>query len=234
MRPVFLTLALVLAPLPALAHKVIAAVYADGALIEGEVGFSNGDMAADATVAVSDPEGNPLGETATDADGMFTFRPSVAVAHVFHADLGAGHVAEVTMSAEDVAAILDSPAARAAAEAAAGTGADTGADTGGIIGAGQAEAASDGGNPSTFPLDAASGTAAVGSSAVPLTAALGLSDADKAAVAKIVRDEMRPLRREIAAYREKNDLQSILGGIGYIVGIFGLGFYVAARRRMKG
>ncbi|MBK5924117.1 cobalt ABC transporter permease [Rhodovulum sulfidophilum] len=225
-RPVFLTLALVLAPLPALAHKVIAAVYADGALIEGEVGFSNGDMAANATVAVSDPEGNPLGETATDADGMFTFRPSVAVAHVFHADLGAGHVAEVTMSAEDVAAILDSPAARAAAEAAAGTG--------GIPGAGQAEAASDGGNPSTFPLDAASGTAAVGSSAVPLTAAPGLSDADKAAVAKIVRDEMRPLRREIAAYREKNDLQSILGGIGYIVGIFGLGFYVAARRRMKG
>ncbi|MBL3565341.1 cobalt ABC transporter permease [Rhodovulum sulfidophilum] len=225
-RPVFLTLALVLAPLPALAHKVIAAVYADGALIEGEVGFSNGDMAADATVAVSDPEGNPLGETATDADGMFTFRPSVAVAHVFHADLGAGHVAEVTMSAEDVAAILDSPAARAAAEAAA--------ETGGIPGAGQAEAASDGGNPSTFPLDAASGTAAVGSSAVPLTAAPGLSDADKAAVAKIVRDEMRPLRREIAAYREKNDLQSILGGIGYILGIFGLGFYVAARRRMKG
>ncbi|BAQ69740.1 hypothetical protein NHU_02592 [Rhodovulum sulfidophilum] len=229
-RPVFLTLALVLAPLPALAHKVIAAVYADGALIEGEVGFSNGDMAANATVAVSDPEGNPLGETATDADGMFTFRPSVAVAHVFHADLGAGHVAEVTMSAQDVAAILDSPAARAAAEAAA----DTGADTGGIPGAGQAEAASDGGNPSTFPLDAASGTAAVGSSAVPLAAAPGLSDADKAAVAKIVRDEMRPLRREIAAYREKNDLQSILGGIGYIVGIFGLGFYVAARRRMKG
>ncbi|MCE8417179.1 cobalt ABC transporter permease [Rhodovulum sulfidophilum] len=225
-RPVFLTLALVLAPLPALAHKVIAAVYADGALIEGEVGFSNGDMAADATVAVSDPEGNPLGETATDADGMFTFRPSVAVAHVFHADLGAGHVAEVTMSAEDVAAILDSPAARAAAEAAVGTG--------GIPGAGQAEAASDGGNPSTFPLDAASGTAAVGSSAVPLAAAPGLSDADKAAVAKIVRDEMRPLRREIAAYREKNDLQSILGGIGYILGIFGLGFYVAARRRMKG
>ncbi|MCE8439883.1 cobalt ABC transporter permease [Rhodovulum sulfidophilum] len=225
-RPVFLTLALVLAPLPALAHKVIAAVYADGALIEGEVGFSNGDMAADATVAVSDPEGNPLGETATDADGMFTFRPSVAVAHVFHADLGAGHVAEVTMNAEDVAAILDSPAARAAAEAAA--------DTGGITGTGQAEAASDGGNPSTFPLDAASGTAAVGASAVPLAAAPGLSDADKAAVAKIVRDEMRPLRREIAAYREKNDLQSILGGIGYIVGIFGLGFYVAARRRMKG
>ncbi|NDK34309.1 carboxypeptidase-like regulatory domain-containing protein [Rhodovulum sulfidophilum] len=225
-RPVFLTLALVLAPLPALAHKVIAAVYADGALIEGEVGFSNGDMAANATVAVSDPEGNLLGETATDADGMFTFRPSVAVAHVFHADLGAGHVAEVTMSAQDVAAILDSPAARAAAEAAA--------ETGGIPGAGQAEAASDGGNPSTFPLDAASGTAAVGSSAVPLTAAPGLSDADKAAVAKIVRDEMRPLRREIAAYREKNDLQSILGGIGYIVGIFGLGFYVAARRRMKG
>ncbi|NIY97843.1 cobalt ABC transporter permease, partial [Salipiger sp. HF18] len=49
-----------------------------------------------------------------------------------------------------------------------------------------------------------------------------------------VRDEVRPLRREIAAYREHNDLQSILGGIGYIVGLFGLGFYLAARRKLAG
>ena len=40
------------------------------------------------------------------------------------------------------------------------------------------------------------------------------------------------LEAEIAAYREHNDFQTILGGIGYIVGLFGLGFYLAARRRL--
>jgi nickel transport protein len=45
-----------------------------------------------------------------------------------------------------------------------------------------------------------------------------------------VRDELRPLRREITAYKEKNDLQSILGGIGYIFGFFGIAYYIAARR----
>ncbi|WP_414897505.1 cobalt ABC transporter permease [Rhodovulum sp. YEN HP10] len=225
-RPIFLTLALVLAPMPALAHKVIAAAYPSGALIEGEVGFSNGDMAVDAPVGVFDPEGNRLGEAMTGADGLFTFRPTRAVAHVFRADLGAGHVAEFTMSAEEVAAILDSPAARAAAEAAAETAPEAGA--------GDAAPVSDGRNPSTFPLEAVPAQAPAGPSAAALIAAPGLSEADKAEIAKMLRDELRPLRREIAAYREKNDLQTILGGIGYIAGIFGLCFYVAARRRMKG
>jgi len=48
--------------------------------------------------------------------------------------------------------------------------------------------------------------------------------------ATIVRDELRPLRRELTAYKEKNDLQSILGGIGYIFGAFGIIYYIAARR----
>ncbi|WP_135079649.1 cobalt ABC transporter permease [Terasakiella sp. SH-1] len=50
-------------------------------------------------------------------------------------------------------------------------------------------------------------------------------------IAKAVRDEIQPLRKEIAAYKEKNDLQTILGGIGYILGLTGIGFYMAARRQ---
>jgi nickel transport protein len=48
-----------------------------------------------------------------------------------------------------------------------------------------------------------------------------------------VRLETKPLRKEIAAYKEKNDLQTILGGIGYIIGLFGIGFYIAARRERQ-
>ncbi|GGF81374.1 nickel transport protein [Mameliella alba] len=183
-----LLLCLLALPVPALAHKVIAAVFPSGSAIEGEIGFSNGDMATDQPVEVYGPDGTLLGETVTDADGFFIYTPTEPVAHTFRSDLGAGHLANVTMPAEEVARILGVAAPEPAAPA-----------------------------PTTAP-------AAPG---------LALSDADRAEIARIVRDEMRPLRREIAAYREKNDLQTILGGMGYILGLFGLGFYIAARRQLK-
>ncbi|WP_132693790.1 cobalt ABC transporter permease [Rhodovulum steppense] len=185
MRAALLILLFVAHPLPALAHKVVFSVYPAGDAIEGELGFSNGDMAAHQVIELFDTAGNRLGETTTDADGFFTYAPTRPVAHVLRADLGAGHVAQAELSAEEVAAIL-----------------------------GQGEAVPD--------------------PAAARTAPAGLSEADKAAIAAMMRDEMRPLRREIAALREHHQLQSILGGIGYIAGLFGLGFYLAARRRLAG
>ncbi|TCO74099.1 cobalt ABC transporter permease [Rhodovulum euryhalinum] len=178
-RALVLVLCLALAPLPASAHKVVASVFASGEVIEGEIGFSSGAMAANQPIEVLDGSGNRLGAAMTDADGVFTYRPTVPVRHVFRADLGAGHVAEIEMAADEVAAIL----------------------------------------------------AAAGPGGMPLA---GPSDTDTAALAAMLRDELRPLRREIAAYKEHHDLQTILGGIGYIAGIFGVGFYVAARRRLAG
>lgn len=180
-----LMLSLILAPMPALAHKVIAAVFAAGGQIEGEIGFSNGDMAKAAPIAVTDPAGRRLGETVTDDAGAFTFTPAEPVEHVFHADLGAGHVASVSMTAADVGKIL-----------------------------GRA------------PVAPAAPTAAAPVASAPAPAA------DPEQLASLLRDELRPLRHEIAAYKEKNDLQTILGGMGYIAGLFGLGFYLAARRRL--
>lgn len=181
---------LCMAPLPALAHKVIASVFPSGDAIEGEIGFSSGDMAVDQTITVIGPDGAVLGETMTDSDGFFLFTPTDPVAHTFRADLGAGHVAEVTMPAQEVAAILGKVVAPA--------------------------------SPAETPAPAVAGAVTVAA----------LTDDERAAIARAVRDEIRPLRREIAAYREHNDFQSILGGIGYIVGLFGLGFYIAARRKM--
>ena len=191
MKPLILATLLCLAPLPALAHKVIASVFPSGEAIEGEIGFSSGDMAAHQEVIVIGPDGAELGRTVTDEDGFFVFTPVQPVAHVFRADLGAGHVAEAVMPAGEVAAIL-------------GVG---------------------------VPEEAVSVSAAAATQGAPLAA---LSGEERQAIAETVRNELRPLRREIAAYREHNDLQTILGGIGYIAGLFGLGFYLAARRRPAG
>lgn len=192
-RAMLLILTLAALPMPAMAHKVIFAVFKSGETIEGELGFSNGDMAPDARIEVFSDTGEVLGEAVTDADGFFLFTPTQPVRHVFKANLGAGHIAETDMSAEDVADILGVAAIASKTSAA----------------------------PS--PVTANTGTVVA-----------SLSPEERLAIAEAVRDEIRPLRREIAAYREKNDLQTVLGGIGYIMGLFGLYFYIAARRRMQG
>lgn len=181
---------------PAWAHKVIAAVYTSGDVIEGEIGFSNGDMAADTLVEVLDGDGNKIGETKTDADGFFVFQPTQAVTHVFRANLGAGHIAEVRLALDEMSNIA---------------GVELPRETGDGSGIGAQAAA---------PASMATGSA-------PLT------DAQRELIADVVRQEVKSLRREIAEYKDKHDLQTILGGIGYILGLFGVGFYFAARNRLN-
>jgi len=55
----------------------------------------------------------------------------------------------------------------------------------------------------------------------------------QAMIAQTLQHEIRPLRKELAAYKEENDLQTVLGGIGYIAGIFGLSFFIAGYRRLR-
>ncbi|MEY8881325.1 cobalt ABC transporter permease [Donghicola sp. XS_ASV15] len=194
-RYLALIIALIALPFPAAAHKVIFAIFKSGDSIEGELGFSNGDMSAGTTIQVLDAQGVQIGEAVTDRDGFFIFTPTEPIPHVFKADMGAGHVAEATMPANEIAEILGVAAIE-----------------------------------ETLSQQAPAGTA---ETAAQVTVA-SLSNEERLAIAEAVRDEMRPLRRELAAYREKNDLQTVLGGIGYIFGLFGLYFYIAARRRMAG
>lgn len=193
--------AVVVAATPAAAHKVVASTYVAGDAIEGEIGFSDGAMAVDTPVMVTAPDGRVLGETRTDGDGFFTFTPTEAVDHVFRADLGAGHVAEVVM-----------PAAELPKAVAAGGGAS---------------------GPATTAVAAVAAATAVAGRPAAESAPAGLTPDLRDAIAVAVRDEVRPLRREIAAYKEKNDLQTILGGLGYIAGLCGVAFYLIARQRLK-
>jgi nickel transport protein len=184
---VFVLAVLVLGQHQAQAHKVIASVFPSGQNIEGEIGFSNGDMADHTLVEVFDPAGNKIDEVTTDADGFFVYKPSQQVDLRFRADLGAGHIAEASFAISDLSEV-DGVAAQETAQT---------------------------------PLE---------SNGAVQDAEPAITPAQEQIIASIVRDELRPLRREITAYKEKNDLQSILGGIGYIFGAFGITYYIAARR----
>lgn len=194
----------------AFAHKIIASAYASGDVIEGEIGFSNGEMAANTKVVVKDDSGTMLGETTTDGDGLFIFTPTQKVIHVFEADLGAGHLARVTLSLEELPDITS--------DKSEGTSAAT------SVSANDKSASSAKSGAATPPANAVQGAAAIPGELIA---------AQRDMMAEMIRKELRPLRREIAAYKEKNNLQTILGGIGYIFGLFGLWFFLAARRRQS-
>jgi nickel transport protein len=50
-------------------------------------------------------------------------------------------------------------------------------------------------------------------------------------VASAVQRELTLLKRQLAAHEQDADLQALIGGIGYICGVFGFLFFVYARRR---
>ncbi len=55
----------------------------------------------------------------------------------------------------------------------------------------------------------------------------------RAMVEQGVAHQLRPLREQIDAWQEKLWLHDILGGIGYIVGLAGLAFWLSANRKLK-
>ncbi|WP_051206030.1 hypothetical protein [Oceanospirillum maris] len=87
----------------AYAHNVIGGVYAIGNQVEGEVGFSNGDMAKAGTlVQVENGNGERLGETQIGDDGMFFFTASKAEDHYFVVDMSSGHIARLHLPADEI------------------------------------------------------------------------------------------------------------------------------------
>ena len=189
LRPIGLMLLLLLSPLSQ-AHKVIFDVFTSAGVIEGELGFSSGDMAVNEAIEVLDVDGNRIGQATTDADGFFVYTPSQAIGLVFRADLGAGHVAQVVLSNADVAEAMGiASVSKKSQQSVPATVTES------------------------LPVDLARQQMLINEVA-------GLSL------------DIKQLRKEITAYKEKNDLQTILGGIGYIFGLFGVAFYVAARRKL--
>ncbi|WP_370280223.1 hypothetical protein [Pontibacterium sp.] len=174
---------------PVFAHNVVGGVYAIGNTIEGEVGFSNGDMAkAGIVVQVRDATGNVIGESVIEDEGMFVFDATKRIDHYFHADLSAGHVLELVLPADEL--------------------------------------------PATLP----GGSAPVTKASVT-TSSVSMSGVDQVAleqmIEKAVAKQVKPLRKELAAYKEKASLQDVLGGIGYIFGLVGLGIWLRQRKQEK-
>ena len=159
------------------AHNVVGGVYANGADIEGEAGFSNGAMAHVGTVVkVSDQAGSPLGEVLIDEDGLFVFTATKRITHVFAINMGAGHLLKMQLPAEELPESL----------------------TSGVV---------------TNDIAVKIAEQSSYNTEQQITSLM---------LEKVLAKQIKPLRKEIQALKEKSGLRDIIGGIGYIFGLLGL------------
>ena len=175
------------------AHNVVSGIYADGMTIEGEIGFSNGDMAqAGSTVKVYDAHDNLLAELTLAEGGLFSYQAKQVAKHIFKVNLSAGHVAEMVMEASEL-----SPSAMAQSNAVAEVETDSG-----------------------------KGDVTLG---INVTV-----EQLESIVRSAVAQQIRPLQKELRAYKEKVMLRDIAGGLGFIFGLFGVAAWMASSRKQGG
>ena len=188
---IFLLIASFMLVLPVQAHNIVSGAYVDGMTVEGEIGFSNGEMASPGVeITITDSNGHSLGKTQTEADGLFSFVASQPVEHIFKANLGAGHVAEIIVAAGDF------------------SNTNTSATTPGTT--------------TTTDRQQTPGSTSA-------TSTVSATDIERI-VRKAVAQQVKPLQKELRAYKEKMMFRDITGGLGFIFGMFGIAAWLASRK----
>jgi hypothetical protein len=223
----------------AAAHNVVSGVYADGMNIEGEIGFSSGLMAESGVVVeVFNEAGEKLGETQLDNNGLFTYTAKTVEKHIFKADLSSGHIAEMALEADELSdAGLKLVAKGAATDIATGAAPANvaAAVMAGPNGVSQVANASAGGF-AKQSAGASTQTAADNgvevAGIVVTNAGTAISAAElQSLIRSAVAQQVRPLQKELSAYKEKVMLRDIAGGLGFIFGLFGVAAWASSRRK---
>lgn len=204
----FLGLALLTWALPAQAHRANIFAWAEGDAIHCECAFSGGKSALGAVIRVLDnATGALLAEGRTDDAGLWSF-PIPETARKARMDLklellaGEGHRGEWVITAEEYLGAAGSAA-------------------------GATSAAAEGSTP------AASDAATSAASAEANGAALSL---DEATLRRIVDEALdrriAPLNHKLAAMADSGPTaRDVFGGIGYILGLFGIAAYFKGKKQ---
>lgn len=193
------------------AHKIYLHAEAVGQKVEGRAYFRGGAPAQEAKVEVFLSDGRKLLETKTDANGQFSFQPPARCDYRLVVDTGDGHGAEYTLPAADLPETLP-PLEKAAL-------------------------------PPPEELSQPPPTA----SAKPSEKSLPPAQADGALqekgqlpmtaeqwrqwIEEAVRRQVQPLARKIEQMEDRIRWSDVLGGIGYIVGLTGMGFYLLGMKK---
>lgn len=184
------------------AHNVVSGVYTEGMIIEGEIGFSNGEMAeAGSLVKVLNATGQEIAEVPLVEGGLFIYEAQTVEKHVFKANLSAGHIAEMVVEADELIAMTPETLTRE------------------VLLSGSSPIKEDNSDKTRAVLDT--------SKSIQTLTANQLQSIVRSAVAQ----QVKPLQKELRAYKEKVMFRDIAGGLGFIFGLFGVAAWVASRRK---
>jgi len=222
---------------PGAAHNLQVFAMAEGDRITGRAYFAGGHPARGVQIRVLAADGEEFSALTPDADGAFEYRAQAAQDLLVVVQSADGHRAEWPIAASELAGAFTGSETPGAANAAA-VSAPAPAQAAGDEGPSSPPRASD-------PCDHAHGSGRAAASGQVFDAerpVLGvgapsgpdrLDPAVSAAIEQAVARQVRPLREALAQAQGRTQLRDILGGIGYILGIAGIGIWWSARRRRR-
>jgi nickel transport protein len=196
---------LVLSGNPCEAHKVKMFASAEGKVITGYVYYTTGGKPKNVTVLVQDHAGKKLGEVTTNEEGEFTFTADAKRDYVFVLELSDGHRTSFTVTADELPDSLPSVDTELCA------------------------VPQEKQNPVKEELMTLA-TQGIAPAKEEIPTSIPLEEIENI-VNKAVGKQIRPLREQLDGYEEKIRLHDILGGIGYIIGLMGLGYFLGTRKK---
>jgi len=202
----FVVLGLGFGVFPAWAHKVTIFAWVEGDTVYTQSKFSGGKKVKNGTIVVYDKEGNQLLEGKTDDKGAFSFKVPKKTTLKVALKASMGHFAEWTIPEKEIAEVADSAGSRT-------RGDDVQVPT----------------------QQAASLTEqkATDEDSVANVVALSRSEIQTLIDGSLDRKLAPVLTMLSKAVDSGPRMSEVIGGIGYIVGLVGVGLYFTARNKRK-
>jgi len=190
------------AALPARAHRVTVFAWVEGDTVRTESRFSGGKAVNEGVVVVYDEQDRELLRGKTDENGEFSFEAPARTALKVVLEAGMGHKGEWIVPAEELAGV------QAEAEEAPGPA-----------------------SPSPGRMEEGPSAKSEPEGATP-TASLDAREI-QSAMEKALDKKLAPVLKMLAEARREQgpSARDVFGGIGYILGLVGLGSYVHYRKK---
>jgi len=204
-----------------LAHTLYLFAAADGEKIAGRVYLRGGTGVPDAVVKVYVAGKESVGEFRTDDEGRFSFSAPYRCDYVLRAITEDGHQAEASIHADELSPSLPEWSAKVTDTSSTDVAAQK------TVAEGQEQGA-----PLQQPSESQTGHAQQEKGSVS-EESVAMNDSVARELATL-RTQVVQLREELRELQTATGFRDILGGLGYVFGLTGVGFYFLGRRKRQG